>query len=190
MDRGGDNKVMKAYVFSIGERTTDLCCELMRKYGFEVVLYKDKSSLWDKMKRFYQEALDSGDDYFLRVDADIIPNRNVQEIPKDHIGYPMWVCSVGYNWYMQDRGPISIHYMNRLAIEQCFKHIEEAKDKNRPESHLWRIPDINPYTRNEWTINRGLHGYGQQDQRDRVKALKQSRDQQYDWDLIDRIESL
>jgi len=71
---------MKAFVFSIGERTTGLCVEQLEKMGFEVILYKDNTSLWDKLKRFYTEALETNEDKFLRIDADIIPNQNVKDL--------------------------------------------------------------------------------------------------------------
>ena len=162
----------------------------MKEYGFEVVLYNDSTSLWTKLKRFYEEALASDDDYFVRIDADIIPNKNVQEIPTNTPNYPLWRCSSGYDWYKQDRGSISVHYMNRLAIEKCLKYIDEAKTEIRPETYVWRKPDINMYTGIDWTLNRGIHGYGQSDHRDRIRALKHARNQNYDWKLIEKIEAL
>lgn len=184
---------MKVYVFSIGEKTTQLCCELMSEYGYDVILYQDKTSLWDKLKRFYTEALSSGDLEAMRIDADIIPNRNVQKLVKYHMedGHPVkWTCASGFDWYKQDRGAISIHIMDRGIILECLEHIEEAKDKKRPETYLWRLPNVNQYTAIFDKYNCGIHGYGQQNHRNRIKQLKYLRDQKYDWDLIDRIEAL
>lgn len=181
---------MRAYVFSIGESTTDLCVELMQKYGFEVVLFQDETSLWAKLKRFYEEALATKDHQFVRIDADIIPNKNAAIIPHSKNDYPLWECSVGWDWYKQDRGSISIHYMNRLAAEMCLRHIAEAEALTRPETHLWRDERINPYTRLDWTLARGIHGYGQADHRERIKALKRERNQEYDWELVEKIEAL
>lgn len=182
---------MLAYVFSIGERTTDLCCELMTKYGFEVIRLEDPSTtLWQKLKQFYEEALKTKDEVFVRIDADIIPNENVKTMPRYKPEYPLWECSVGYDWYKQDRGTISIHYMNRKAIEKCLGHINEAKNEIRPETYLWRVPNINLYTNVDWTVNRGIHGYGQLDQRQRIKELKDARGQSYDWELVERIEAV
>lgn len=181
---------MKAYVFSIGESTTDLCVELMKEYGFEVILYQDSSTLWDKLKRFYLEAFGTKDKMFVRIDADIIPNQNAKIIPKYTPNYPMWDCSVGWDWYKQDRGSISIHYMNRLAVELCLDHIDECSRQVRPETYLWRVPNINPFTKQDWTISRGMHGYAQVDQRERIKQLKHLRNQEYDWSLVERIEKL
>lgn len=179
---------MKAYVFSIGELTTDLCIELMERYGFEVILYQDQTSLWEKLKRFYTEALKTDDDVFVRIDADIIPNSNVERLLGDFING--WSCASGYDWYKQDRGAISIHVMDRATVKKCLEHIEEAKDKVRPETYLWRLPEINKFTDVEEDYSCGIHGYGQQLHRDRIKVLKDSRGQSYDWDLVERIEAL
>lgn len=177
---------MKCYVFSIGEKTTDLCVELMQEYGFEVILYQDQTSLWSKLKRFYTEALESQDDEFMRIDADIIPNRNVLKLG----GLNYWECASGFDWYSQDRKAISIHVMHRNIIEQCLAHIEAAKNEIRPETYLWRLPDINKHTHIRDLFNSGIHGYGQSDHRERIKELKHNRNQPYDWDLLDRIEAL
>lgn len=177
---------MKAYVFSIGEKTTDLCCELLKEYGFDVVLYQDDTRLWHKLKRFYIEALESDDYLFMRVDADIIPNRNVLRLNGDK----GWQCASGFDWYSQDRKAISIHAMERPIIEKCLLHIQEAKDEIRPETYLWRLPEVNPFTSIQTEFNSGIHGYGQKDHRDRIKELKYNRHQEYDWSLLDRIEAL
>lgn len=177
---------MKAFVFSIGEKTTDLCCELMKQYGYEVVLLKDpNTSLWEKLKEFYVQALSSNEQEFIRIDADIIPNRNVLRL--ENTG---WECASGYDWYKQDRGAISVHLMDRTVIDLCYRKIADAEQMVRPETFLWRQPDVNPLTSIRWDFSCGLHGYGQQDQRKRIQELKQSRNQQYDWDLVERIEAL
>lgn len=185
---------MKAYVFSIGEKTTSLCCKLLKSYGFEVILIKDASPLSSKLRRFYDLALKTDDDYWLRIDADIIPNRNVLRLAKvvDAFGkdVPSWVCASGFDWYKQDRGAISIHIMNREAVNRAQKHAPYAKEVVRPETYIWRQPDINPFTMVVESFNAGLHGYGQKDQRRRIKNLKNLRNQDYDWDLVRKIENL
>lgn len=176
---------MKAYVFSIGERTTDLCCELMEEYGFDVTLYQDQTSLWDKLKRFYTEALETKDQEFVRIDADIIPYPRVANM----LNLAGWTCAWGFDWYKQDLGSISIHKMNREVIKLCLKFIEQAKNENRPETYLWRHKGINDYTDHS-PGPFGLHGYGQTDQRGRIRSLKDSRSQSYNWDLVERIEAI
>lgn len=178
---------MKCYIFSIGEPTTNLCVELMESYGFDVTLFQDDTTLWEKLKRFYTEASESEDRYFMRIDADIIPNANVKKLQHN---LSLWTCASGYDWYKQDRGAISIHVMNRSIINKCLEHIDEAKDKIRPETYLWRLDDINRHTVIEESYSCGLHGYGQKSHRERIKTLKYNRDQKYDWDLIEKIEAL
>lgn len=177
---------MKAFVFSIGEKTTDLCCDLMKEYGFEVILYQDSTSLWEKLKRFYIQALEMDDEWFFRVDADIIPYKVVEYL--GNYQNKKWVCASGFDWYKQKAGAISIHKMHRDIIKECLNIIEEARLKNRPESHLWRSLKVNIHTGIDYDYLYGLHGYAQTDQRERIKSLKQSRNQEYDWDLLDRIE--
>lgn len=176
---------MKCFVFSIGEKTTDLCVDLMESYGFEVILYQDGSTLWDKLKRFYTEA--SGEERAMRIDADIIPNSNVKKLAEVATG---WSSAFGYDWYKQDRGSISIHVMDKQSIRECLEHIGEAKNEIRPETYLWRLPNINPRTKHIDWFNCGLHGYGQTDQRERIKHLKHLREQNYDWGLVEKIEDL
>ena len=180
---------MKAYIFSIGEPTTGLCFDLMEKYGFDVQLvYNETSSLWDKLKYFYTKALETPDNAFMRVDADIIPNKNVNRLVDDFIHG--WSCASGYDWYKQDRGAISIHVMDRATIKKCLDNIGGAKNKVRPETYLWRLPEVNRLTDIEDEYSCGIHGYGQKSHRQRIKDLKHLRHQDYDWDLVERIEAL
>lgn len=178
---------MKCFVFSIGEPTTGLCVELMKKFGQEVYLDQAPDSLWHKLKRFYEVALESEDEYFMRIDADILPNWNVNKLIEPTTG---WTCATGYDWYKQDNGPISVHVMSRNVIQKVYEHIMKAEHEIRPETYLWRLPDVNPQTKIEERFGCGIHGYGQQDHRQRIKKLKHSRNQQYDWELVERIERL
>lgn len=188
---------MKAYVFSIGEKTTNLCCDLLTEYGHDVILYQDQTSLWEKLKRFYTEALETEDREFMRVDADIIPYPDINYM-ENVLG---WTCAWGFDWYKQQSGAISIHKMNREVIGLCLKYIKGAEKENRPESYLWRRKEINKFTgyhgqRDGYdeTFDQdllfGIHGYGQGDHRQRIKDLKASRNQQYNWSLVERIEGL
>lgn len=186
--------MVKCYVFSIGEKTTALCCYLMEQYGFEVILIQNDAPLSSKLRTFYEMALATKDEVWMRIDADIIPNKNVKKLADIMQPYgsalPNWICASGFDWYKQDRGAISIHVMNRAAVERAAKHAPYAKEFIRPETYIWRQPDINPFTMVIESFNSGLHGYGQQNQRRRIKHLKQSRGQSYDWDLVEKIEAL
>ena len=65
---------MNAYLCTIGEPTTNLCKSQLERFGFEVVLL-DKVEPWiDKYKRVIAMA----DEDCIRIDADIIPNKNIK----------------------------------------------------------------------------------------------------------------
>lgn len=184
---------MRAYVFSIGESTTSLCCNLLREMGFEIILLNDKeTSLWDKLKAFYEDAIASGEEEFLRVDADIIPNKDtLRFIDVPFSRKLQWKCAMGWDWYKNCVTPISIHHMSIDAIKTAYDHIEEAKEESRPETYLWRLPEFER-PRSCWNLELycGLHGYGQQSERERIIKLKKERGQEYDWKLIDAMEAL
>lgn len=175
---------MKCWVFSIGEPTTDLCCELLKEYGFEVILLQDDTTLQQKLKRFYIEA--SGEDEAMRIDADIIPNKSILNMDNKY----GWTCASGFDWYKQSEGAISIHIMQRNVIKLALASIDEAVEENRPESFIWRLSNINIYTSIDDNHIYGIHGYGQKSHRERIKALKDSRNQEYDWGLVQKIEAL
>ena len=41
---------MIAYVTSVGEKTTEICCEQLERYGFDVYFFNKKESWADKYK--------------------------------------------------------------------------------------------------------------------------------------------
>ncbi len=181
---------MKAFVFSIGEATTDLCASQMEKYGFDVEVWQNDSPLWQKLERLYQF-----DEDVVRIDADIIPNEEVKSLVdqaedlKDQ-GYYWW-CTKGWDWYANRVGSVSIHYMTRQALEIGRSHANEMKSQIRPETYIWRLPELhNPRRCHHIDVVAGIHGYGQKLHRDRIKYMKHMRDQDYDWDLVKRIEEL
>lgn len=177
---------IKIWVFSIGEPTTELCCELLKEYGFEVILLQDNTTLQQKLKTFYTQALESKEPVVMRIDADIIPKKDITKIRTTT--YKDWVCASGYDWYKQDIGAISIHVMSKEIIRKCLDNIDDA-NVNRPESYVWRLAGINSHTRIDNGVY-GIHGYAQKPHRERIKALKQLRGQSYDWQLVERIEAL
>lgn len=175
---------MKAIVFSIGEKTTPLCAELMERYGFDVEVWQDDSPLWRKLERLYDL-----DEDLVRVDADIIPNEEVTYLPRQTNYW--WLCASGWDWYANAVRPISIHFIKRQALAVGRKHIKGASGESRPETYIWRKPEMfNPRRCKVIDGVMGLHGYGQKDFRDRIKNQKSTREQYYDWDLVERIEAL
>lgn len=175
-----------AYITSIGERTTELCKWSLERQGFEVVTLQDPSSLWDKLKRIYLMA----DDDFLRVDADVIVNRNVKELVKQDELF--WYQSLCYGWFSQDIIHGGIQFVRKEALPTLRKHIDEPVRLDRPESYMFRLAEFhNPRVCGTFERICGIHGY-KQDDIDRVKEVKWKRGQMsnYDFELAKRIEEL
>lgn len=178
---------MKAYVTSLGETTTDLCVWSLERLGFDVVLLNDPNTiLWEKLKEIYSIQNDD----FLRVDADVVCNKNVLELIK--LRDLVWYQSLTYDWFKQDITHGGIQFVRQPAIQTIRNHIYEAKWKDRPESYIFRLKEFeNPRICGTLQTICGLHGYKQNDV-DRVKAVKKRRNQyeNYDWELSERISEL
>lgn len=178
---------MKAYVTSIGEPTTELCCWSLTRLGFDVVLVESvATSLWSKLYQIFHYA--QGD--FLRVDADVIVNKNVLELveQKDLI----WYQALTYDWHKQDIAHGGVQFIRQEAIEPVKRAIYEAQQKERPESYLYRIEAFhNPRVCGTFEKVCGLNGYGQEDIQ-RIKQTKERRGQMdnYDFELSEKISKL
>lgn len=177
---------MIAYVTSIGETTTELCVWSLERQGFEVRLIQDRSSLWDKLKRIFSEA----DNDFLRVDADVVVNRNVNELIKQN--ELVWYQAKTFGWFSQDVINGGIQFVRKEAINTVNSHINEAMFLHRPESYLYRLKEFHePRVCGTFDKVCGIHGYKQID-KDRVKQVKAERGQlaNYDFELAERLEEL
>lgn len=181
---------MKAFVFSIGEPTTDLCVWSLKRQGMEVVLMHDeKTTLWQKLKDLYQTK----EEELLRVDADIIVNNNLNAYLKWSKGSPYWWTKPkGWGWYSQNLIPISVTHMKRPALDVCREKIDLGEHELRPETRMWRLPEFhNPRVCEHSDIPVGIHGYGQDEGNiRRVHAMKDLRHQEYDWELFEAIDKL
>lgn len=181
---------MKAYVTSIGEPTTDLCIWALTRNGFEVELILDPRSLWSKLKKIYQSATED----FLRVDADIIVNRNMTPEFLESLNDPhiWWWQFITYDWYKQDTTH-SMSYIKKQAIPALASTIERFKANIRPETAASRIAELeNPRRMATYDAHlMGLHGYGIKDTKPVIK-LKANRGQShlYDFDLAKRLDEL
>lgn len=179
---------MKAFVTSIGEPTTRLCCDQLRKHGFEVVLLKDDRTLWGKLKAIYDQA----DDDFLRVDADLVPNRNIASFWDTADPGVWWLQARCFDWWKQDVGHGGAQFIRKAALPYLRVHVGQYEHADRPETELSRIRDFHePRRFVSSDVVVGLHGYGQADM-ERVKAVKRRRKQydNYDFDLVERLEAL
>lgn len=177
---------MKAFITSIGEPTTDLCIWSLARLGFEVKLILNKKSLWSKLKTIFENT----DEDFLRVDADVVVNKNVLElIEQDKV---WWYQALTFDWYKQDMTHGGVQFVRKAAIPSVRLALPAAMDKLRPETYLCRIEALhNPRMFATFDEICGLNGFHQNDYR-RVKKVKRSRDQydNYDWELAERLDAL
>lgn len=181
---------MKCYVFSIGEKTTELCAWALMKNGFQVNVILNQSSLADKLKYIYEHANES----FLRVDADIIVNKHMTPKFLDKLYNPeiWWWQFIVFDWYKQDVNN-SMAYISKKALPALRANIDEHLDSLRPETDMSRIKEFgNPRRFDTYTKQiMGIHGYGIKDI-EPVKELKKARGQyeQYDFELAEELNKL
>ena len=180
----------RIFIFSTGEATTDLCKWALERYGWEPILWQDKTLLWEKLKRFYNEP----GEVLYRVDADIIPTKNSIKMTELSFRKTWFWQSAGWSLYNHDLGPISLTAMHRKAIDIAKKHIDKAQNELRPETYIWRLPEFyNPRVCRITDIVAGIHGYGQNDRDyERIRVMKALRNQEenYDWKLVDKMRAL
>lgn len=185
---------MKAFITSIGEPTTELCKWSLERNGFDVYVISQNSttlnisSLAQKLKYIYAMA----DDDFIRVDGDVIPNKNLT-LEKVNASCPSdawWVQYMTFDWYKQDLTHGGVQYIKKEALPILRENIGKFMESERPESQMYRLEEFhNPRKCITSSLLMGVHGYGQNDI-ERVKATKTRRMQSYDWDLFDRIQAL
>jgi hypothetical protein len=179
---------LKAFITSTGEPTTQLCVDKLKENGFEVVLLQNSSSLADKLKAIYSLA----DDDFVRVDGDVIPNNNltpdVWKYAREGI---WWLQFLTFDWFKWDVTHGGVQFIRKEALEALRANIDEALDKERPESYMYRLEALhNPRRCLSHPIVMGLHGY--KADVDRVKEVKDRRGQakNYDFKLTERVNRL
>ena len=176
---------MRAYVTSIGEPTTEICVWSLERSGFDVTLVKDSSSLWSKLKFIYHDT----DEDFLRIDADTIPNRNIQILENPVEAW--WVQYTHFEWYRQDVGYGGVQFIKKEALEALRANVDRFRDLDRPETELSRIKEF--YEPRRFISSdriMGVHNY--RNNLKRVRGVKANRGQSssYDWELAERLESL
>jgi len=177
---------MKAFVTSVGEKTTDICCELLKKFGFNVVLLDEKEKWIDKYRRFIYLA----DDDCVRIDADVIPNESIKNINKYDDCFI--VQSQYYDIYRNKVVPGHPLFYSKKGIDIIKVNLDKL-DHGRPETSAWRLPEIIDKT---YTVTRtvmGIHGIYQDEKTvERAKQNKIDRKQinEFDFDLIDRLMKL
>lgn len=179
--------MVQTYITSVGESTTDICQWSLERLGFKPIVIKDTTSLWDKLNRIFKSA----EEDILRIDADVIVNRNVINLTKQNELW--WYQALTFDWHKQDITHGGIQFIRKECLPAIKKHINEAARLERPESYLSRLEEFhNPRVFGTYEVVCGLNGY-KQDQADidRVKNTKLRRGQSgYDWELAKEIEQL
>ena len=182
---------MKAFIFSIGERTTDLCYRLMKQYAFEPILLGEKESSLEKYKRFIQAAHVLKEDV-LKIDADVIPNNYIRQVfgeaYTDRLKDALMIQYQNYCIYRNDVNIGNPVFYRKAAIEIIFKNLDKL-DPKRPEASAWRLPEINEWTHTSDLIV-GLHGvYQNADDVARHHQNKIDRKQidGYDFSVIEQL---
>lgn len=180
---------MKVYVTSIGEPTTELCIWSLERHGHKVTLLQSDSSLADKLEEIYQTVNDD----FLRVDADVIVNKNINRIRAWEFSTVWWWCLQTFDWYKQDVTSGGIQYISRKALPFLRNNISFHKAAERPESEMYRLKEFHG-PRRCYVYDKaimGLHGWCQDDL-DRVRRVKAKRGQldNYDFELVERMNNL
>ncbi len=172
---------MKAFVCSVGEKTTQVCCEQLKRFGFDVILLDGKQQWIDKYKRFIKTTNED----CIRVDADIIPNKNVKEIEVDRVANKFGLITyTGYDFYKNDIGVIGVVFYRKKVLDILKRNLS-ILDAKRPETSASRLSEILPYRFNSSLIT-GSHGLFQDNETmQRAEKNKKERGQlkQYDFNL-------
>lgn len=175
---------MRAFVTSIGEKTTDICADQLSRFGFDVVVLSKKENWADK----YRQFIDSTEEDCIRVDADVLVNERVKlmrEMP--HLDILMAQGSV-YDFFHNDSWVGQPVYYSRNVFK-IIRHQLEHMNEMRPESWAWRLADVNKKTISLDTLM-GMHGFFcDEEQLERAYRNKESRGQlgRFDFDLARKL---
>lgn len=185
---------MKAVVTVFDEPTEWVAAWALERNGFDVITIKGPSTLAQKLEEIYNSI----DEDFIRVDADVIVNRNctpsniIASLDEfDNIS-PIWIQYVIFDWYKQDLGHGGVQFYRKEALPVLREHIAHYKTYERPESAMFRLAEFhNPRVCVSSDLVMGVHGYGIHHTK-RVRDTKARREQtdNYDWSLWQRLEEL
>lgn len=186
---------MKAFVFSIGETTTDICIWSLKRLGFVVVPIADpKTSFYQKYLEFLSRA--KGEETVIRCDADVVVTKDFTTMVKMYQSQnQFWwfqgkvYCHLKHN--LVNTGP---NIMNDRVISVGLQHFHEYKHDSRPETRLSRAKELmDPRRYMALDYFTGIHGFRQREEDiQRVFNQKAERDQLGEWDLelIDKMGKL
>lgn len=192
---------MRAFITSIGEKTTDLCQWTLERNGFEVEVINNNSSFGSKLQKIYH----STDEDFVRVDADVVVNRilNAEYIEQlfvldsrtrdnVHLKDAWWVQFMCFDWFQQNLVYGGVQFIKKEALPALRRNVDTLINDDRPETMLSRIPEFYKPRRFESVEDCvGIHGYAATDM-DRVIAQKKKRGyfQDYDFELSEKLNQL
>lgn len=184
---------MKAYVTSIGEPTTNLCVWSLERNGFDVDVIEGGGLLVDKLKTIYERA----DDDFVRVDADVVPNRNfmLKTLYMANAKFldAWWIQFLCYDWLKQYHSYGGVQFIRKEALPALRSNVDSFHNADRPETQLSRIAEFYKPRRFESSGELvGLHGFALGEQLDRVRQQKQKRAyyDTYDFEMVTKLEGL
>jgi hypothetical protein len=182
---------MKAVITSIGEPTTPICKWALERNGFNIVEYNDPTTtLAEKLIQIFYEI----DEDFLRVDADLIVNRNMTpELLESLDDKDIWWWQfIAFDWYKMDTNH-TMSFIKKQALPALRANAKRFRADLRPETQLSRIGEFYEPRRFKTLENRvmGIHGYGIRDLKPVIK-LKSQRGQShlYDFELTQRMNQL
>lgn len=185
---------MRAYVTSIGERTTQICCDQLKRRGFDVELLDSIKPWYEKYTEFIFKAKSYGKDC-VRVDADVIVNRHftpLNVVEDSELMHNMLMLQYRiFDFYKNDIGAGQPVFYSAAAV-QIISQSTECLDRARPETSAWRLPQINKMTRTVDTVV-GMHGFYQDEPTiGRAWRNKMERKQMgsFDFELVSQITNL
>lgn len=180
---------MLAIITSIGEPTTDLCEWALKRNGFDTKVIYGSSTLQQKLAQIYRDT----DKDFLRVDADVIVNRNCVYTWGRVMMFAeqWWTQYLTFDWYKQDVTTGGVQLIQKEAIPILRDNVDRFVAAERPETELYRLDEFhNPRRCATQPIIMGIHGYGQTDI-NRVESIKKGRNQDgYDFELVRKLNEI
>lgn len=184
---------MKAFVSTVGEPTTELCIWSLERNGFDVEVVAGGSLLVDKLKTIYETA----DEDFVRVDADVVPNRN---LTKDILLSAMtdhpdawWLQFRTFDWLQQDLAYGGVQFIKKEALPILRENVDKVHERDRPETALSRLPEFyepRRFESNKYIV--GIHGFALGEHLGRVQNQKKKRKyyESFDFELAKKLEEL
>ncbi len=176
---------MKVVVTSIGERTTDLTCSLLRDWGFDVVLFDEQESWREKFIWMIKRM----DEDFIRIDADVIPLPMIKDLAK-YKGRAWLVETQQLDLYSLTMKFGTPALYRREAIEMMRPSLATLPE-DRPETFAWRLPQFRDVTESRRLLT-GLHGFFQyrQDTERGILNRKERGQEVHDPEIIRRFMDL